>query len=237
MVVVSMMEPSAGGEDASSAASANIPLVESSSTSSRSSWPYETTSANLPPPPASPSSTTAASSLSSIAASEAAAAAAAAIDIDNYFRGSNGFFPAPMQNSYHHGKPDIKIVVSAVKNKPFKGSRSPVRSPSAPFYPPLHSMWGFSAHGTSSNGGAASPNSVAATSGGNTNSASKEAASFGYPPTPPIDLKSSNDNQQHLQLSHHEYLHQHSVSRPSVFRSQKYVSNVYFHYSNKRLQI
>ena len=45
----------------------------------------------------------AASSLSSLAASEAAAAVGAAIDIDTYFRGSNGFF-APMQNSYPHGK-------------------------------------------------------------------------------------------------------------------------------------
>ena len=45
---------------------------------------------------------TAASSLSSLAASEAAVHAAA-IDIDTYFRGSNGFF-APMQNSYPHGK-------------------------------------------------------------------------------------------------------------------------------------
>ena len=45
----------------------------------------------------------AASSLSSLAASEAAAAVGAAIDIDTYFRGSNGFF-APMQNSYTHGK-------------------------------------------------------------------------------------------------------------------------------------
>lgn len=110
MVVVSMMETSASGEDAvgtSGAASANIPLVESSSTSSRSSWPYETSSANLPLPPGSPIST-AASSLSSLAASEAAAAAAA-IDIDTYFRGSNGFF-TPMQNSYPHGK--LKIPIS-----------------------------------------------------------------------------------------------------------------------------
>ena len=104
MVVVSMMETSsASGEDASSsAASANVPVVvESSSTSSRSSWPYDSTttataSTHLHHQPASPST------ISSLAASEAAAAAAA-IDIDNYFRGSNGFF-TPMQNSYPTGK-------------------------------------------------------------------------------------------------------------------------------------
>ena len=69
----------------------------------------------LPPPPSSniaghqqPSSPTSSSAaaaavtLSSIAASEAAAAAAA-IDIDTYFRGSNGFF-APVQNTYTNGE-------------------------------------------------------------------------------------------------------------------------------------
>ena len=65
------------------------------------------------------------------------------------------------------------------------GSRSPVRSPpvsasaAASFYPPLHSMWGFSSHQSN---GAATPKDP--------------AAGFGYPPTPPIDLKSSvTDNQ------------------------------------------
>ena len=99
MVVVGMMETSsANGEDANSAASANVPVVaESSSTSSRSSWPYDGSSVvNLQNQPASPST------ISSLAASEAAAAAAA-IDIDNYFRGSNGFF-TPMQNTYNPGK-------------------------------------------------------------------------------------------------------------------------------------
>ena len=114
MVVVSMMETSsASGEDASSsAASANVPVVvESSSTSSRSSWPYDSTttataSTHLHHQPASPST------ISSLAASEAAAAAAA-IDIDNYFRGSNGFF-TPMQNSYPTGKIYLKISTSSI---------------------------------------------------------------------------------------------------------------------------
>ena len=64
----------------------------------------------VPPPsaaaaiqPSSSSAAAAAATLSSIAASEAAAAAAA-IDIDTYFRGSNGFF-TPVQNStYTNGK-------------------------------------------------------------------------------------------------------------------------------------
>ena len=54
-------------------------------------------------PSSSSSAAAAAATLSSIAASEAAAAAAA-IDIDTYFRGSNGFF-TPVQNStYTNGK-------------------------------------------------------------------------------------------------------------------------------------
>ena len=64
------------------------------------------------------------------------------------------------------------------------GSRSPVRSPpasaAASFYPPLHSMWGFSSHQSN---GAATPKDP--------------SAGFGYPPTPPIDLKAASvtDNQ------------------------------------------
>ena len=54
------------------------------------------------PSPTSSSAAAAAVTLSSIAASEAAAAAAA-IDIDTYFRGSNGFF-APVQNTYTNGE-------------------------------------------------------------------------------------------------------------------------------------
>ena len=73
----------------------------------------------------------------------------------------------------------------------YLGSRSPVRSPpasavsasAASFYPPLHSMWGFSSHHHQSNG-AATPKDP--------------AAGFGYPPTPPIDLKSSVTDNQHV---------------------------------------
>ena len=92
----------------------------------------------------------------------------------------------------------------------FPGSRSPVRTPPASFYPPLHSMWGFTAHGTPS-----SPSNGPAHNGSGTPSSSKDPVSgFPYPPTPPIDLKSgtTSDNQhQHLQLAsqpHQDYLQQ-----------------------------
>ena len=62
----------------------------------------------------------AASSLSSLAASEAAAAVGAAIDIDTYFRGSNGFF-APMQNSYPHGKKQNLLSQNCAINWPSVG--------------------------------------------------------------------------------------------------------------------
>jgi len=97
------------------------------------------------PSPTSSSAAAAAVTLSSIAASEAAAAAAA-IDIDTYFRGSNGFF-APVQNTYTNG------------------SRSPGRSPTS-FYPSLHSaMWSFgNSHGSS--GGTQPPPSAKDPAGG-----------------------------------------------------------------------
>lgn len=79
------------------------------SNSSRSSWhPYDqqlqlNQSTSRPGSPVAAVNTAALSFSASLAASEAAAAAAAAIDIDTYFRGSNGFFPQ-MQNSYQpHG--------------------------------------------------------------------------------------------------------------------------------------
>lgn len=84
--------------------------------------------------------------------------------------------------------------------KVFTGSRSPVRSPPTSFYPPLHSMWSFSTHGVSS--GSSGLNGMAS------NSASAASKDYGYPPTPPIDLKSSSDNQQHLQLQQHQHQHQ-----------------------------
>ena len=89
----------------------------------------------------------------------------------------------------------------------YLGSRSPVRSPPASFYPPLHSMWGFSAHGAPS-----APSGVALNGGNHTPTSSKDPVTgFGYPPTPPIDLKSGSDNHQHLQIqpqSHQDYLQQ-----------------------------
>ena len=67
-------------------------------------------------------------------------------------------------------------------------------------------MWGFSAHGTPSTSG------VALNGGNHTPTSTKDPVTgFGYPPTPPIDLKSSSDNQAHLQIqsqNHQEYLHQ-----------------------------
>lgn len=65
-------------------------------------------------------------------------------------------------------------------------------------------MWSFSTHGVTS--GSSGLNGMAS------NSASGAPKDYGYPPTPPIDLKSSSDNQQHLQLQQHQqhqdYLHQ-----------------------------
>ena len=103
------------------------------------------------------------------------------------------------------------------QNSPISGSRSPVRSPPASFYPPLHSMWGFSAHGAPS-----TPSGVTLNGGNHTPTSIKDPVTgFGYPPTPPIDLKSgtTDNQQQHLQniqpQSHHDYLQQPSELTPS----------------------
>ena len=69
-------------------------------------------------------------------------------------------------------------------------------------------MWGFSAHGAPSSSG------VSLNGGSHTPTSTKDPVTgFGYPPTPPIDLKSSSDNQQHLQIqpqNHQDYLQQQS---------------------------
>ena len=101
-------------------------------------------------------------------------------------------------------------------SSPISGSRSPVRSPPASFYPPLHSMWGFSAHGAPS-----TPSGVTLNGGNHTPTSIKDPVTgFGYPPTPPIDLKSgtTDNQQQHLQIqpqSHHDYLQQPPELPPS----------------------
>ena len=71
----------------------------------------------------------------------------------------------------------------------FSGSRSPGRSPSS-FYPSLHSaMWGFGSNSQGSSGGGVQPPP---------GPTKDPVGGFGYPPTPPIDLKSSSDNHHHL---------------------------------------
>ena len=77
-------------------------------------------------------------------------------------------------------------------------------------------MWGFSAHGAPS-----TPSGVTLNGGNHTPTSIKDPVTgFGYPPTPPIDLKSgtTDNQQQHLQIqpqSHHDYLQQPSELTPS----------------------
>ena len=74
----------------------------------------------------------------------------------------------------------------------FTGSRSPGRSPSS-FYPLHSAMWGFGSSSQGSNGGAQPGTPVALPP-------KDPVGGFGYPPTPPIDLKSSTDNHHHQHL-------------------------------------
>ena len=77
-------------------------------------------------------------------------------------------------------------------------------------------MWGFSAHGAPS-----TPSGVTLNGGNHTPTSIKDPVTgFGYPPTPPIDLKSgtTDNQQQHLQIqpqSHHDYLQQPPELTPS----------------------
>ena len=99
-------------------------------------------------------------------------------------------------------------------------------------------MWGFSAHGSSSSVGGVSP---ALNGGGSsTPNSSKDPASsssgFGYPPTPPIDLKSVPDNQQHLHsVSHQDYLHQHTVGYFAYFSDTKFMIGKIFAFFQKTM--
>ena len=90
----------------------------------------------------------------------------------------------------------------------FSGSRSPGRSPSS-FYPLHSAMWGFGSSSQQqggSNGGGPGPQQPGSGAGTPVSLQPHKqdpVGGFGYPPTPPIDLKSSTDNHlnQHLQQS------------------------------------
>lgn len=83
-------------------------------------------------------------------------------------------------------------------------------------------MWGFSAHGHASSSPGSGQGGGASSNGG-VASSKDPVSGFGYPPTPPIDLKansnSDNNHQNHAHVatpSHQDYLQHHAPEMAST---------------------